>query len=732
MSSSTTHAVGSLKFKRASAIVSALSLFVAAQMGTALPAYAQDEAADFETGTEVEPYAGENLNAELPEAGEYSCLKPGKHEFTILNRVGAPQVVLRDYTTPQTTDRVNYSVVIPVPDYLMRHVAPEDKKAGFDVIASEGAQAWTLQQANTLTHPWIGISTLGWDFSTTNGTGLHFGIDDFTGPGALKMWTMDAEKGIELRLNSADSDTAIAFDKPGVTHVNTTFTVPGFYEVDYTYAGSLKGLGSKQLQANFLVYYAVGNEMVAKACGEEFTKQPSTADSSTGQGAGSEDTSGHGAQPGAADQAAGNGSVNENEPAVDTDETGHGNASDSSNSSTETPDKKENGNTNDSTGNVDPGKEPGSDDKGQSADKDASGKLGKVEDREQSGNPPVTQPQKTDKKAATDANPAASLLSSTLGDKKASDRARRSRATSPTADTTPTGPETCEAVLITRESEAHEADKVRQAQGEEGTGRTTINVSVGDNARGNANDGHFDLGPIVDNGTIYARVKDDRTQPAQWLDPSDLTFGLGKAAAIQAPAALSFVAPAGKKVWMVQQSQQKNVPWIGMNSQHPSILSETTGDVTFTLESVEGPGKVAVFESGAFGSGVGEIVFNGSGSSYTIGANTHAHHNWVFTEAGEYRLTLKMKVEGKKGPIKGSSAIGGGFVVTGEIGPNGRPMIQEIVGRTPSGKECNLAEGGVASSGLASTGADAQTLIALSIGMMLLAGLMLSVRKNHA
>ena len=168
-----------------------------------------------------------------------------------------------------------------------------------------------------------------------------------------------------------------------------------------------------------------------------------------------------------------------------------------------------------------------------------------------------------------------------------------------------------------------------------------------------------------------------------------------------------------------------------MNSQHPSVLKETTGPVTFTLEAVNGPGKVAVFESGAFGSGIGTLVFNGAGSSYTIGANTHAHHNWVFTEPGSYTLTLTMSVEGKNGVINGSGSIGG-FTVTGEVGPNGRPIIQEIVGRTESGAECDLSAAAGGASGLAKTGAEALHFLILATAAAFLGAYLITVGKQNA
>ena len=271
-----------------------------------------------------------------------------------------------------------------------------------------------------------------------------------------------------------------------------------------------------------------------------------------------------------------------------------------------------------------------------------------------------------------------------------------------------TGGERCVATRITREATEAEAATLASNSAPANTARTTLTVSVGDGAAGNATDGHFDLGPAIENGTLVARVKDDRSQPAQWVDPSSLTFALGDAARITAPADLGFVATPGSSVWLIPSTQIAGVPWLGLNSQREEIVTGTTGPVQFTLDAVEGPGRVAVFNAGALGSGVGEHVFDGPGTGYTLGANTHAHQNWVFTAPGTYTLTITMRVTPNGAALAGSGfGSGGDLTATGATGPSGRPMVSQVVGRTASGKECDLS--------LATTGADTIPLTVVSL-----------------
>ena len=276
------------------------------------------------------------------------------------------------------------------------------------------------------------------------------------------------------------------------------------------------------------------------------------------------------------------------------------------------------------------------------------------------------------------------------------------------ARTTTSSGERCIPTRVTREATGTESAAPASSQAPANTARTTLTVSVGEGASGNATEGHFDLGPAIENGSLVARIKDDRTQPAQWVDPSTLTFALGEAARITAPADLGFVATAGSSVWLIPSTQIAGVPWLGLNSQREEIVTGTTGPVQFTLDAVEGPGRVAVFNAGALGSGVGEHVFDGPGTGYTLGANTHAHQNWVFTAPGTYTLTITMRVTPNGAALAGSGfGSGGDLTATGATGPNGRPMVSQVVGRTASGKDCDLS--------LATTGADTIPLTVVSL-----------------
>ena len=262
------------------------------------------------------------------------------------------------------------------------------------------------------------------------------------------------------------------------------------------------------------------------------------------------------------------------------------------------------------------------------------------------------------------------------------------------------GSERCIATRITREADEDEVSRIRSDSETPNQAITTLNVQVG--SEGGITDGHFDLGPAIENGQLVARIKDDRSVPAVWKDPASMTFALGEKAKIKAPEALSFAADAGQDVWMIPATQIRGVPWLGMNSQREEIVTETSGQVRFSLLDVQGPGNVAVFESGSLGAGIGTHVFDGAGTSYTLPANTHAHQNWVFTEPGSYQLTIAMNVTPRGEDLRGSgSGTAGSLIAAGGTGEHGRPLVYAIVGRTASGQPCSLASTGAGTAELA-------------------------------
>lgn len=172
-----------------------------------------------------------------------------------------------------------------------------------------------------------------------------------------------------------------------------------------------------------------------------------------------------------------------------------------------------------------------------------------------------------------------------------------------------------------------------------------------------ATEGHFDFGAVLSQGHFSAQVKDDRTSPAKWVDPMSLNFVLGDAAKTKLPAGMDYIDKQGSDVWLIGATQQDGVPWLGWNTQNPELVQNMDGKATMKLDSVTGPGKMAVFLSGNFGA-AGQKVFDSDNlGSFEVPKNTHQHGNWAFTAPGHYTAHITWSVKLKDGSTKTASSI---------------------------------------------------------------------------
>ncbi|MGQ4538501.1 choice-of-anchor M domain-containing protein [Dermabacteraceae bacterium P7074] len=243
------------------------------------------------------------------------------------------------------------------------------------------------------------------------------------------------------------------------------------------------------------------------------------------------------------------------------------------------------------------------------------------------------------------------------------------------------------------------------SSGQRVTANATLRFSVGPNAQG-VTDGHFDLGSQFQGGVLQAALKDDRSAPAKWVSPSSLTFALNNRAKASAPAGIEFIAQPGETVYMVPSTQIPGVPWLGANTMHESLLSGTTGPVTWTLTSVSGPGNVAVFESGNFGKVVGQRWF-GSSSGAAVKPAAAPKANAVAD------FKKRSQADAKVGEL---------FMKDGKV------MVKEMQGRTPEGKPCVLTSADRAK--LPRTGGEPLAPLGVAAGLLIAGAGALALRRR--
>ncbi|WP_377466302.1 choice-of-anchor M domain-containing protein [Populibacterium corticicola] len=106
------------------------------------------------------------------------------------------------------------------------------------------------------------------------------------------------------------------------------------------------------------------------------------------------------------------------------------------------------------------------------------------------------------------------------------------------------------------------------------------------------------------------------------------------------PAGQEHVAEAGSTVWLAPQARKDGVVWPGFSTESvpTGVLNS---NITFTLDSITGPGDVEVWTSDSFG-GVQERLWSSDENvkSFSRPIGTHMHANWAFTAAGTYQFTV--------------------------------------------------------------------------------------------
>ena len=156
--------------------------------------------------------------------------------------------------------------------------------------------------------------------------------------------------------------------------------------------------------------------------------------------------------------------------------------------------------------------------------------------------------------------------------------------------------------------------------------------------------GHVDLGPRLIDGQWRAGLRHDADGGAVWRDPNQTVLRVSDAAVMTAPdsADYPFLADvAGKPVYVVPQTQNPGVVWLGWNTQDPAVTATIDRGLTMRVGPVSGPGRAWLFlQSGTFGK---PLLLADSGAApgdVWIDSGTHVHANWAFSAPGTYTATV--------------------------------------------------------------------------------------------
>ena len=164
------------------------------------------------------------------------------------------------------------------------------------------------------------------------------------------------------------------------------------------------------------------------------------------------------------------------------------------------------------------------------------------------------------------------------------------------------------------------------------------------NEAGEISVGHVDLGPRLIDGQWRVGLRHDAETGAVWRDPNQTVLRVNDAAIMTAPdsADYPFLADvAGKPVYVVPQTQNPGVVWLGWNTQDPAVTATIDRGLTMRVGPVSGPGRAWLFlQSGTFGK---PLLLADSGAApgdVWIDSGTHVHANWAFSAPGTYTATV--------------------------------------------------------------------------------------------
>ncbi|WP_111555236.1 choice-of-anchor M domain-containing protein [Kitasatospora sp. SolWspMP-SS2h] len=173
--------------------------------------------------------------------------------------------------------------------------------------------------------------------------------------------------------------------------------------------------------------------------------------------------------------------------------------------------------------------------------------------------------------------------------------------------------------------------------------------------------GHVDaVSPRIADGAFQSLLLDDRDALAPvWRTPESVILHLTGAGALHLTAdttGFEFLGSPGDTVYCIPQTQDPALIWAGWSTQS-FTPDDVDGDLTLSLDAVDGPGDVVLWEWSPFGEP--ETVLDsraGLPAHYPVPSNTHQHANWAFTEPGVYRLTFTWNADlNGTGPVSDSS-----------------------------------------------------------------------------
>ncbi|MDO4412970.1 choice-of-anchor M domain-containing protein [Cutibacterium sp.] len=165
--------------------------------------------------------------------------------------------------------------------------------------------------------------------------------------------------------------------------------------------------------------------------------------------------------------------------------------------------------------------------------------------------------------------------------------------------------------------------------------------------------GHVDVGPRIMDGTFTFMARDDTANPPVWRSTNDTVLRVVEASRIDVPNedTYSFLGDMrGKKAYVIPQTQDQKIVWLGWNTQAPEIVKSFPRGADLVFTGHQGPGQAHVFIENGFDAPMPLYDSTKSGEQLVhMEANTHVHANWVFSDPGAHTISVDVRGTDVKG-----------------------------------------------------------------------------------
>ncbi len=157
-------------------------------------------------------------------------------------------------------------------------------------------------------------------------------------------------------------------------------------------------------------------------------------------------------------------------------------------------------------------------------------------------------------------------------------------------------------------------------------------------------DGEIDLEVLYENGEWELALFNEAKMSELEADEAALHAVPGSFGPVPHGSGFEFLSHLTKGAYILPQAEQEGVLFLGIAGDEISAGVFTNEEVSLELTGVDGPGQMFLYSVSAFNEPT--VYFNSadgisSNDRFPLGVGGHAHQNWLFSEPGIYRVSVK-------------------------------------------------------------------------------------------